>query len=410
VRIHIVVPCYNEAARLPQSAFDDFLSRHDDVGFVLVNDGSKDETLEVLRKLEGRWPGRVEVVDQQPNQGKAEAVRVGMLRAMDGRGTYAGFFDADLATPLEAIPEFVEVLDRNPRIDVVLGARVALLGRKVERNAARHYLGRVFATAASLVLGLPVYDTQCGAKLLRSTPVLRALFDRPFGSRWIFDVELIARYLTAPGASEGLYELPLQSWIDVAGSRVKARDFLRAAGEMAAIYRTYRLRSSLDRLLALVSAPFVRYVGAGGVGTAFHYATLALLVEVFAASPTVGTIVGALVGACVNYLLNYHLTFASNDSHRRTLPRFFAVAAFAAALNGLGMWLAVKRLHVHYLVAQLGCTAAVLVVGFILNKIWTFGPRPRVLVAAEAPLSAAVAVAPVEGDVYVPSATDDRAP
>jgi putative flippase GtrA len=399
VRIHIVVPCYNEAARLPSSAFDDFAS-HEDVGFVLVNDGSRDETLGVLQKLASRWPGRIEVVDQQPNQGKAEAVRVGMLRAMDGRGAYAGYFDADLATPLDAIPEFSDVLDRNPRIDVVLGARVALLGRKVERNAARHYLGRVFATAASLVLGLPVYDTQCGAKLLRATPSLRELFARPFGSRWIFDVELIARYLTAPGASEGLYELPLQSWIDVAGSRVKAQDFMRATGEMAAIYRSYRLRSNLNSLLALVSAPFVRYIGAGGVGTIFHYATLALLVELAHVSPTAGTIVGALVGACVNYFLNYHLTFASKDSHRRTLPRFFAVAAFAALLNGLGMWLAVQRLHIYYLAAQVACTGAVLVVGFVLNKIWTFGPRSAALLIEEGPPSTVrtVAVVPVDGE------------
>ena len=186
--VQIVVPCFNEVSRFPSTAFDEFLTRRDDTGFVLVNDGSSDDTLQVLRDLERRWPGRVEVVDQQPNRGKAEAVRIGMLRAMDGQSAYVGYFDADLATPLEAIPDFVDVLERDARIDLVLGARVALLGRNIARNAVRHYLGRVFATAASVVLGLPVYDTQCGAKLLRSTASLRTLFDRPFGSRWIFDV------------------------------------------------------------------------------------------------------------------------------------------------------------------------------------------------------------------------------
>jgi putative flippase GtrA len=370
--VRIVVPCFNEARRFPSSAFDHCLARHEDTGFVLVNDGSSDETLEVLRDLERRWPGRVEVVDQQPNRGKAEAVRVGMLRAMDGTSTYVGYFDADLATPLEAIPEFVEVLEREARIDLVMGARVALLGRNIARNPVRHYLGRVFATAASSVLGLPVYDTQCGAKLMRSSARLRTLFDRPFGSRWIFDVELLARYLAGPGARDGLYELPLRSWTDVGESRVKSVDFLRAVGEMAAIFRNYPLQSPLRTLLVLPSALFARYVAAGAVGTAVHFAMLAFAVGLLGANPALASVAGALGGATVNYFLNYHLTFASSAPHRRAAPRFFAVAGLSAALHGVGMWAGVQRLGVHYLVAQVCCTAAIVVIGFLLNKAWTF--------------------------------------
>jgi dolichyl-phosphate beta-glucosyltransferase len=386
VRVRIIVPCYNEATRFDPGAFDAFLASTQastqqgalaDVGFLLVNDGSTDATLTMLEGLSARWPQRVQVLDSQPNQGKAEAVRAGMLVAFaESSVSYVGYFDADLATPLDALSEFIATLDDAPQIDLVIGARVALLGRKITRRPVRHYVGRVFATAASAVLGLAVYDTQCGAKLLRVTPITRGLFDKPFGSRWIFDVEMLARYLTRGGHASGLYELPLRAWTDVGESKVKARDFLRAGGEMAAIYRAYRLPRTFSAFLSVLAAPFVRYVGAGGVGTLLHYLTLALLVEIFRQEPEHATVVGALVGALVNYVLNYHFTFASRASHRSTLPKFLVVAAVSAALSGLGMRFATEQLGLHYLPAQLFCTLLVLVLGFVLNRVWTFrAPR-----------------------------------
>ena len=371
-RTWIVVPCYNEADRLNVAEFKAYLALRQDVGFVFVNDGSTDGTLIMLRDLECGGNGRVAIIDQQPNQGKAEAVRVGMLQAFQYGSDYAGYFDADLATPLSAIELFTAVLDNNSAVDFVLGARVALLGRNIARKPVRHYLGRAFATAASMVLGLSVYDTQCGAKLLRCDVTLRQVFEKPFGSRWIFDVELIARYLQRPGAHSGLYELPLPQWTDVGESRVKPIDFLRSIGEMATIYRCYRLPGNVSTLLRILSAPFIRYAGAGGVGTAIHYLVLTLIVEACSVSPAWASVAGALAGAIVNYFINYHLTFASKRPHRETLPRFFAIAALGATLNGIGMCVFTQRLTMHYLVAQCLCTVVVLLVGFVLNKVWTF--------------------------------------
>src|SRR5262249_50747242 len=148
-------------------------------------------------------------------------------------------------------------------------------------NPVRHYLGRVFATAASLVLALPIYDTQCGAKLMRSSPPMRALFALPFCSRWIFDVELLARYLASFGTQRGLYELPLRRWTDVGDSRVRARDFVRAGVDMAAIYRDYGIRRDREALLRVLRAWFGRRGGTGVVGTLLHYAVLPLIVQLF---------------------------------------------------------------------------------------------------------------------------------
>lgn len=373
VRVGIVVPCFNEESRLDRAAFEHFLETDDGgVELLFVNDGSTDRTLDVLRDFERRFPGRVQVIDQQPNQGKAEAVRVGMLRALAAGVDYAGYFDADLATPLEAINDFVYVLDKNPGVDFVIGARVALLGRTIERHALRHYLGRVFATAASLVLSLPVYDTQCGAKLLRSEPAVGRLFEQRFGSRWIFDVELIARYLVQVGKRDGLFELPVLRWRDVGESKVKPRDFVRAISEMAEIHRAYFPRRRHDRWLDLLTAPLLRYTTAGGVGTVFHYLLLTFLVEFRDVSPPSAAIGGSVLGAIVNYTLNYHLTFASTSPHLQTIPKFAGVAMLSASLNGAGMWALTHFIHLHYLLAQLLCTLSVLVFGYWLNRTWTF--------------------------------------
>jgi glycosyltransferase involved in cell wall biosynthesis len=240
----IVVPCHNEARRLLGAQFECFVRATEGVRFVFVNDGSTDQTLDVLRDLESCIPMRMQILDLSRNVGKGEAIRAGLQRAFELEASYCGFWDADLATPLEAILDFCTLLDERPDIEMVFGTRVHLLGRDIQRHAFRHYLGRVAATVISLALGLRVYDTQCGAKLFRVTPELRALFDEPFTSSWIFDVEIIARLIAArraggPGADRVLYEYPLTAWRDVEGSNVRPWDYARAAGDLVRIYRRY---------------------------------------------------------------------------------------------------------------------------------------------------------------------------
>lgn len=229
----IVVPCYNEASRLDVGAFQRFAAHRPVCRFLFVDDGSEDQTAEVLQGLANENPACFAVVRLMPNVGKAEAVRQGILHALDDQPEMVGFWDADLATPLDAIPEFHRLLHDDPQLQVVLGSRVKLLGRRIERRPARHYLGRVFATAASLILSLPVYDTQCGAKLFRASPLVRQMFARPFHSRWFFDVELLARLVRVSDdgnlrVEELVHELPLLEWRDVPGSKLRAKDFMRA--------------------------------------------------------------------------------------------------------------------------------------------------------------------------------------
>ena len=240
----IVIPCYNEARRLDSAGFLEFLANNPDVGFLFVDDGSSDETERVLSDLVSRASERASVLALECNQGKAEAVRRGIVKALESGPRYVGFWDADLSTPLEVVPRFVDQLDANPGIELVMGARVQLLGRQIDRSPLRHYLGRLAATATSTALGLRVYDTQCGAKLFRADTA-RMLFRAPFRSRWIFDVEIIARLVASRAgssnrpASEVIWEYPLNRWRDVDGSKVRPRDYIRALFELRRIRRDY---------------------------------------------------------------------------------------------------------------------------------------------------------------------------
>lgn len=234
-KTRIVVPCYNESQRLQPQAFLKALKDDPGLSFLFVNDGSGDDTLEILTSIRNKRPAQVDVLSLDRNSGKGEAVRVGMLHAAEGGFDNVGYWDADLATPLCVIREFSAILERD-EVEAVMGSRVRLLGRRIERRPVRHYLGRVFATCASLLLGISVYDTQCGAKVFRNSQALRTVFSKPFKVKWTFDVEMFARFplvlnTSSAAVSSQWVEFPLLEWTDVQGSKVKGADFMKAAME-----------------------------------------------------------------------------------------------------------------------------------------------------------------------------------
>lgn len=227
----IIVPCHNEAKRLNVSAFIEETKRNSSLTFIFVNDGSTDETPKILGALCRDHPAQMWCVDLERNRGKAEAVRQGFLSALKSEFVNIGYWDADLATPLDVVGKFCEILETSGA-GIVMGSRVQLLGRRIERSTTRHYLGRVFATFASWILRLPVYDTQCGAKVFKKNEDLGIIFGRPFEVNWVFDVEILARFLLIEKdrgrtpLTEYAVEYPLERWTDVPGSKIKLRDFI----------------------------------------------------------------------------------------------------------------------------------------------------------------------------------------
>jgi glycosyltransferase involved in cell wall biosynthesis len=235
----LVVPCYNEEQRLDRAALLAMVDGRPGLHLLLVDDGSQDGTRAVLEELAAARPGRIAAHILAQNGGKAEAVRQGLVRALAGNGAAVGYLDADLSTPPDEALRLLDVLEQRGA-SAVLGARVGLLGTDIHRTAARHYLGRAFASLASLTLAARVYDTQCGAKVFRRTPALVAALETPFLSRWIFDVELLGRLLTGTASVPGItvddiVEVPLRTWRDVPGSKLKPTHMAGALKDLALV-------------------------------------------------------------------------------------------------------------------------------------------------------------------------------
>lgn len=254
----IIVPCYNEAKRLKPEEFQKYARQDRDVTFIFVNDCSTDNTRAVISGLCQSNQDQMLSVDLPRNRGKAETVRAGFLHAFALNFDFIGYWDADLATPLYEIDKFRDLL-ADRQIHMVLGSRIRLLNRRISRKPLRHYLGRIFATFASLVLGVAVYDTQCGAKIFRNTSALQKVFRQPFTVNWIFDVEILARFILLgqktdmPSLEECAAEYPLEEWRDVPGSKINCLSFITAIQELIKIIWILRgpgSRQTISRLLA----------------------------------------------------------------------------------------------------------------------------------------------------------------
>jgi glycosyltransferase involved in cell wall biosynthesis len=241
----MVVPCYNEQERLQLSEFSRFFKKDKTTFFCFVDDGSTDGTKKIIADFANKHPERVQAVFLSCNQGKAEAVRQGVKTLLKThKFKFVGYWDADLATPLSTIIEFIEKVQSNRALVAVCGSRILRLGADIRRSVFRHYLGRIFATVASNILNIPVYDTQCGAKLF-SAEHAEYIFSEHFISRWFFDIELFARSIELMGREKTvntIYELPLSKWHDVGKSKVTWGSIIMTPLDLFRIFYHYRHR------------------------------------------------------------------------------------------------------------------------------------------------------------------------
>ena len=235
--IGVIIPCYNEENRLDTTTFKIYIATKP-YTFIFVDDGSSDNTLILLNNILESYPDKVRIIKLECNGGKAEAVRQGMLNAMETRKfDVIGYLDADLATPLEEIDFLLPYFNSDRKF--IIGSRVKRLGAEIQRSVVRHYSGRIFATFASLLLNIKVYDSQCGAKFFREDTAT-FLFSEPFVSKWLFDLELLYKFKSHYPHSfcADVLEVPLRSWKEKKGSKIKIKDLVKIPVELLKIRRS----------------------------------------------------------------------------------------------------------------------------------------------------------------------------
>jgi glycosyltransferase involved in cell wall biosynthesis len=239
----IVVPCYNESARWNTAYWTGLLALPD-ISWLFVDDGSTDDTATLISATAAS--DRAGVLLVAPNGGKAEAVRRGMLEAMDiaADAGAVGFMDADgafnAADVQDLLTTFVQRTTVARPVDAVWSSRVALAGRDIRRSIRRHYIGRVVATFVSVGQDEIPYDTQSGLKLFSPSNDLRGCLQAPFQTRWLFELELLSRWHQATGAEMRIWEEPLNFWHDVPGSKITMRESFRVVRELILVKRQQR--------------------------------------------------------------------------------------------------------------------------------------------------------------------------
>ncbi|GAA4943503.1 hypothetical protein GCM10023314_15710 [Algibacter agarivorans] len=235
----IIIPCFNEEKRLDINAYQSFLNLTKSFSICFINDGSTDNTIDLLTQIKKNSPNTI-LIDLKKNLGKAEAIRHAVLH-IEGDYKHIGYLDADLSTPLQEFERLFK--NKRPHADFVFGSRMKKLGTSIKRSFARHISGRIIATITDVyILKLPIYDTQCGAKLM-TTHLAKQLFKRPFVGNWLFDIELFLRaqkIINPKTFITEVEEFQLIEWYDRGGSKIKLIDIIKLPLELYKIRKHYK--------------------------------------------------------------------------------------------------------------------------------------------------------------------------
>ena len=239
--ICIVIPFYNEQENFLYSKYEAFLANRPNVLLCLVDDGSTDDTRQILSKLHDTYAPNTHILLLDKNVGKGEAVRAGMNYCVNHFDCHTlGYLDADLAVSLEEF-YFIAKHVSDQKL-FCFGSRILKVGSNIQRKWSRFVIGRVLATVISKILDLKVYDTQCGCKAF-TKDVAAKLFEESFISNWLFDIELFFRFIHIYGLDAcqvHMDEIPLKEWIDRGDSKVKPTYFFKLWWDLIKIRNKYK--------------------------------------------------------------------------------------------------------------------------------------------------------------------------
>ena len=244
----IIIPCYNEENRLNENAFIEFVNNNKDYHLCFVNDGSRDGTLKMLIRMKSKATNDISVVDVKKNVGKASAVRAGVRYLYNREDiSHIGFIDADLSTDFNDFKDLVKTLKSDNKLSLVFGSRNCG-GKGIVRNNFRGFISNLVKAMILFVVGLPIRDTQCGAKVFTRT-IVPVIYGESFVSRWLFDVEIflrLKRYLGKENVMRHILEQPLMRWEHVDDSKLGWVDALKIPGRLVQIWSQYVVKLSFN--------------------------------------------------------------------------------------------------------------------------------------------------------------------
>ncbi|WP_025741610.1 dolichyl-phosphate beta-glucosyltransferase [Aquimarina pacifica] len=245
----IIIPCYNEEKRLNINAFANFIQKENSFHLCFVNDGSSDNTINVLKEIQSNNPYKISVIDIKKNSGKAEAVRAGAKYFHKREDiNLIGFMDADLSTDFKDFKNLVKTLEKDTNLSMVFGSRAKETSQGIEKNAIRALFSKIIKTLVFFILRLPIEDTQCGAKVFRSE-LVPVIFKSNFFSRWLFDIEMFLRMKKHFGKVmilNKIYEQPLQRWVHMEDSKLGIKDSLQIPYRLLSIWFNYSVLQNLN--------------------------------------------------------------------------------------------------------------------------------------------------------------------
>ncbi len=237
----IVIPCYNESNRINKAEYLSFLSKNNFFTFLFVDDGSADNTLEILKELNSSCL-QIKYIRLEKNSGKAEAVRFGVTEVLkNDEYKYIGFLDADLAIPLEELKRLYDIISSENKYTLTFLSKVKKKDSEVNQKLERFIIGRILSLMTRISLKLPIYDTQCGCKLMHKT-VAETVFNQPFISSWLFDIEIFWRFIIKYKREFFLkyaLEVSLQKLNNTGKTKINIKDLLKLPFEFLKIHSHY---------------------------------------------------------------------------------------------------------------------------------------------------------------------------
>jgi dolichyl-phosphate beta-glucosyltransferase len=238
-KISIVVPIYNEQTRFPKrfnKAYQYFSKHLEQFEMILVNDGSSDQSGQMVKSLAKKYPNIV-AIDYKINRGKGYAVKTGVKAS---KGEFIGFMDADFAVDVKHTLEALELV--NQKYDLAIADR-NMNQSSVKNNPKliRRSLGKLLASVNRFGLGLgDITDTQCGFKFFKKRAA-KELFLNISTSRWLFDIEVIAM---AKRKNYKIARIPVR-WDEVQGSKVMIfRDLVPVINDLSKIYYNFLFKKN----------------------------------------------------------------------------------------------------------------------------------------------------------------------